>query len=78
MAAAGRPRRLLQGAAALMVLPLVVAFLGTRNHPSGDVSVFLPLEQAELAQFAPDQVPTQLFVRYGFVRLDGRRRRSVD
>jgi predicted MFS family arabinose efflux permease len=41
--------------------------LGTLNPSSGDVSVFLPLEQAELAQLAPDQTRTRLFARYSFV-----------
>lgn len=73
-------RALLRGAAVLMVLTglgflgsegfwplLLVAFVGTLNPSSGDVSVFLPLEQAELARLAPDQVRTRLFARYSFV-----------
>ena len=56
-------RTLLIGAALLMVLTgiafaafedfwplLLVAFVGTLNPSSGDVSVFLPLEQAQLAR----------------------------
>jgi nitrate/nitrite transporter NarK len=71
---------LLMGAAVLMLLTglgfigfeaywplLLIAFLGTLNPSSGDVSVFLPLEQAELAQLAPDQTRTRLFARYSFV-----------
>ena len=46
---------------------LLVAFLGTLNPSSGDVSVFLPLEQAALARLAPDEVRTRLFARYSFV-----------
>ena len=45
---------------------LLVAFVGTLNPSSGDVSVFLPLEQAELARLAPDQRRTRLFARYSF------------
>ena len=37
---------------------LVVAFLGTLNPSSGDVSVFLPLEQSLLARSAIDQSRT--------------------
>ena len=44
---------------------LVVAFVGTLNPSSGDVSVFLPLEQARLAGAARDnQGRTALFARY--------------
>lgn len=46
---------------------LVVAFLGTLNPSSGDVSVFLPLEQAFLAQGAPDRHRTALFARYSLI-----------
>ena len=70
--------RLLQGAALLMAATgagfagissfwplLLVAFVGTLNPSSGDVSVFLPLEQARLANAASDnQGRTALFVRY--------------
>ncbi len=72
-------RRLLLGAAALMAAtgagfallssfwPLaVVAFVGTLNPSSGDVSVFLPIEQAELAGAASSNAArTALFARYG-------------
>lgn len=48
--------------------PLIVcAFIGTLNPSSGDVSVFLPLEQAELARHVPDRGRTRLFARYSFV-----------
>ena len=46
---------------------LVIAFVGTLNPSAGDVSVFLPLEQALLARnvTAPDR--TALFARYSLV-----------
>jgi MFS family permease len=44
---------------------LVVAVVGTLNPSNGDVSVFLPLEQATLAQSAPNPVRrTALFAWY--------------
>jgi MFS family permease len=43
---------------------LVVAFVGTLNPSSGDVSVFLPLEQARLAGLAAADTRTALFARY--------------
>jgi len=46
---------------------LVVAIIGTLNPSSGDVSVFLPLEQAVLARFAGDRQRTALFARYSLV-----------
>ncbi|GAB3090361.1 MFS transporter [Lysobacter terrae] len=71
---------LLRMAAILMVLtglsfaafsdfwPLaVVAFVGTLNPSSGDVSVFLPLEHARLAHAAEGHERTRLFARYGLV-----------
>jgi len=72
------PRTLLLGAALLMMatglgfagfttfLPLlVVAFVGTLNPGSGDVSVFLPLEHARLAgSGATSGERTTLFARY--------------
>ena len=75
------PRKLLLAAAALMSAtgigfagfeafwPLaLVAFVGTLNPSSGDVSVFLPIEQAQLAQAAGDRdVRTALFARYTVV-----------
>ena len=70
-------RRLLQGAALLMVATgaafaglqsfwplLVVAFVGTLNPSSGDVSVFLPLEHARLASAASGHARTALYARY--------------
>ena len=75
-----RRRSLLLGAAMLMAVtgvafatvhafwPLVlVAFLGTLNPSSGDVSVFLPLEQTLLPQTVDDGERTSLFARYGLV-----------
>ena len=43
---------------------LVVAFVGTINPGSGDVSVFLPLEHARLAHAAEGNARTALFARY--------------
>lgn len=42
----------------------VVAFVGTLNPSSGDVSMFLPLEHARLAAAAEGQARTALFARY--------------
>ncbi len=71
------PRRLLLGAALLMACTglgfaglgsfwplLAVAFVGTLNPSSGDVSVFLPLEQARLAAASGGPARTALFARY--------------
>lgn len=68
---------LLRGAALLMLatgigfasidafVPLLaVAFVGTLNPSSGDVSVFLPLEHARLAGAAGGAARTALFARY--------------
>jgi MFS family permease len=73
-------RRLLGGAALLMVATgvcfagfssfwplLVVAFIGTLNPSSGDVSVFLPLEHAALAQASTSNSRTALFARYSLL-----------
>jgi MFS family permease len=70
-------RPLLLGAALLMVATgllfaglasfwplLLVAFVGTLNPSSGDVSVFLPLEHARLAEAATGEARTALFARY--------------
>ncbi|NLP63265.1 MFS transporter [Paraburkholderia sacchari] len=46
---------------------LVVAFVGTLNPSSGDVSLFLPLEQARLAEAATGNARTALFARYSLV-----------
>ena len=43
---------------------LLVAFVGTLNPSSGDVSVFLPLEHARLADAAQGDARTALFARY--------------
>jgi MFS family permease len=43
---------------------LVVAFFGTLNPTSGDVSLFVPLEQALLAEAATDRSRTALFSAY--------------
>lgn len=72
-------RRALLGASLLMLLtgigfagveefwpPLVIAFVGTLNPSSGDVSIFLPLEHTLLAQLSPDDRRTATFARYSF------------
>ena len=73
-------RRLLRGAALLMVATgigfagfgsfwplLLVAFVGTLNPSSGDVSVFLPLEHARLAHAAQGGARVALFARYSVI-----------
>ncbi len=73
-------RRLLLSAALLMAItgfsfasvtsfwPLfVVAFVGTLNPGSADVSVFLPLEHARLAKAASGNARTALFARYSLI-----------
>jgi len=73
-------QRLLFGAALLMVatgigfavvhafwLLMIVAFVGTLNPSSGDVSVFLPLEQSLLPQTVGARGRTALFARYSLV-----------
>jgi MFS family permease len=73
-------KTLLSGAAVLMTLtgvgfatigdfwPLILmAFVGTLNPSSGDVSVFLPLEQAELAGVVSTRDRTRQFARYSFI-----------
>jgi MFS family permease len=73
-------RTLLLAAAALMVATgfgfalvtefwplLIIAFVGTLNPSSGDVSVFLPLEHAVLSRVAGDQARTAVFARYSLV-----------
>ena len=70
-------RSLLLGAALLMAATglsfaglssfwplLLIAFVGTMNPSSGDVSVFLPLEHARLAEAAQGDARTALFARY--------------
>lgn len=45
--------------------PLVlIAFVGTLNPSSGDVSLFLPLEQSRLAELATADARTATFARY--------------
>jgi MFS family permease len=46
---------------------LLVAFVGTLNPSSGDVSLFLPLEHAVLSRFVEDRQRTAVFVRYSMV-----------
>jgi MFS family permease len=46
---------------------LVIGFLGTLNPSSGDVSVFLPLEQAMLAETVSDRSRTAIFAVYSLV-----------
>jgi MFS family permease len=46
---------------------LIVAFVGTLNPSSGDVSVFLPLEHAVLSHSVADRDRTALFARYSIV-----------
>ncbi len=43
---------------------LIIAFVGTLNPSSGDVSVFLPLEHTRLAGLAQGDARTALFARY--------------
>ena len=45
----------------------LIAFCGTLNPSSGDVSLFVPLEQALLAEAAPARVRTDAFVLYSLV-----------
>jgi MFS family permease len=48
--------------------PLVlIGFVGTLNPSSGDVSLFLPLEQAMLAESVSDQSRTSVFAAYSLV-----------
>jgi MFS family permease len=46
---------------------LVIAFIGTLNPSSGDVSLFLPLEQALLAEAVPDRRRTFVFALYSLM-----------
>jgi predicted MFS family arabinose efflux permease len=74
---AAAPRTILLGASGLMLATgigfasisefwplLLVAVAGTLNASNGDVSVFLPTEQAILSGFASGQTRTALFARY--------------
>jgi MFS family permease len=73
-------RRALLGAALLMIATgiafsgardfwplLAVAFVGTLNPSSGDVSVFLPLEHAVLSDVVAAERRTSAFARYSLV-----------
>lgn len=73
-------RLLLLGAALLMMITgfafamqtafwplLLIAFVGTLNPSSGDVSVFLPLEHARLAEACQGSARTVLFARYSLL-----------
>ena len=46
---------------------MVVAFVGTLNPSPSDVSLFLPLEQALLAEAAPANARTNAFVLYSLI-----------
>jgi MFS family permease len=46
---------------------IIVAFVGTLNPSSGDVSVFVPLEQAMMANAGPDADRTTRFAMYNVV-----------
>lgn len=46
---------------------LLVAFVGTLNPSSGDVSLFLPLEHARIAAAADGDARTSLFARYSLM-----------
>lgn len=46
---------------------LAVAFVGTLNPSSGDVSVFLPLEHALMSRIVDDRHRTAAFARYSIV-----------
>lgn len=48
-------------------LLVVIAFIGTINPSSGDVSVFYPLEQSLLAETAPPQNRTAIFAGYALI-----------
>jgi MFS family permease len=75
----GRRRVLIAGALLMITTGLIFAsttifavfvaigFIGTINPTSGDVSVFLPLEQSLLPATAPDVRRTANFARYAFV-----------
>jgi MFS family permease len=55
----------------------LIAFVGTLNPSSGDVSLFLPLEHTILARSAPDLERTSTFARYSFVGIGRRSRRRA-
>ena len=49
------------------VLLLVIGVIGTMNPSSGDVSVFLPIEQSLLPSTVANSARTAMFARYAFV-----------
>jgi predicted MFS family arabinose efflux permease len=51
----------------VLVVLVVIGTVGTMNPTSGDVSVFLPMEQSLLPATAPDSERTSLFARYAFI-----------
>jgi predicted MFS family arabinose efflux permease len=51
----------------IFAILVIVGAIGTMNPTSGDVSVFLPMEQSLLPATAPDERRTVLFARYAFV-----------
>jgi MFS family permease len=46
---------------------VIIAFVGTINPSAGDVSIFLPIEQAVLAGTVPPHRRTALFARYSLI-----------
>ena len=54
-------------AASTFWLLLLIAFVGTINPSSGDVSMFLPLERARLAGASNAASRTELFARYALI-----------
>jgi predicted MFS family arabinose efflux permease len=54
-------------AASTFWLLLLIAFVGTINPSSGDVSMFLPLEHARLAGASDAASRTELFARYALI-----------
>src|SRR6185437_12482947 len=46
---------------------VVIGFIGTLNPSAGDVSLFLPLEHAALADIVPDRSRTAVFAFYSVV-----------
>ncbi len=51
----------------MFALMLVMGTLGTMNPSSGDVSVFLPMEQSLLPSTVADEHRTSMFARYAFI-----------
>jgi predicted MFS family arabinose efflux permease len=46
---------------------LLIAFVGTLNPSAGDVSLFLPLEQAQVTRTVADRDRTAMFAFYSFI-----------